>query len=34
MQQEASDLDEHLHAFLYDNEVAPANEGVNPLGRD
>lgn len=34
VQQEASDLDEHLHAFLYDNEVAPANEGVNPLGRD
>ena len=28
VQQESSDLDEHLHAFLYDNEVAPANEGV------
>lgn len=27
-------LEEHLHAFMYDNEVEPANEGVNPLGRD
>lgn len=27
-------LDDHLHAFLYDNETDPANEGVNPLGRD
>ncbi|WP_288273415.1 GNAT family N-acetyltransferase [uncultured Bifidobacterium sp.] len=27
-------LDDHLHAFVYDNETSPANEGVNPLGRD
>ncbi|MEE1296723.1 MAG: GNAT family N-acetyltransferase [Bifidobacterium sp.] len=27
-------LDDHLHAMIYDNETSPANEGVNPLGRD
>lgn len=31
---EEDDLNEHLTSFMYDNEVSPANEGVNPLGRD
>ena len=32
--QEADYLDNHLHALMFDNETSPANEGVNPLGRD
>ena len=32
--QEADYLDNHLHALMFDNETSPANEGINPLGRD
>ncbi|KFI56403.1 GNAT family acetyltransferase [Bifidobacterium cuniculi] len=34
MHAEQDRLDDHLHAMIYDNETSPANEGVNPLGRD
>lgn len=34
VREEEEYLEEHLHSFMFDNEVSPANEGVNPLGRD
>ncbi|MUH59757.1 GNAT family acetyltransferase [Bifidobacterium sp. GSD1FS] len=30
---EADNIDNHLHALMFDNQVSPANGGVNPLGR-